>query len=199
MSVTRFLVMPALICGLVVLGLVISPAVGNSGENTDSTGFVRPTFHGSVSWSEGLAIAEVEGPPGAPVTLRVTMFTQGPGGQTVTRSDISGTFDSTGLYMMAASLGDLAGWTDFDLVLEAVVASAGGDVLKSDTWGLRKRSLDPSSPNAPVAPGGGTGAVAAPGTVAPLLPYSWAALPYGQDVILFQCAPTGIEGVIPVN
>ncbi len=199
MTLSRFVAMPALLSGLVVLGLVLTPAAGNSGENPDTGVPARPVLYGSVSWGEGLAIASVEGPAGSPVSLRVTIITAGASGASVTQSDLAGVLDANGVYSYTAALGDLASWADFDIVLEAHIPDGNGGTVVSDAWGLRKRTFDPSSPQAPSAPVGGVGAVAAPGTIAPLLPYSWATMQYGQDVVLFQCAPTGIEGVIPVN
>ena len=199
MTTKQFLTLPALLSGLLVVCLLIAPAVGNGGSKVSGSDSGGPSLWAQVSWAEGYVRAHAEGVPGAPVELSVTLVTIGTAGHSTSQFNLPGVFDVNGEYVVGVSLSNLLPGADFDLVVNAVSPGANGVLEQSATWGLRKRTFDPSDPNAPTAPSGGSGLVAAPGTQAPLLPYTWAALPYQSDVVLFQCAPTGIEGVIPVN
>ena len=133
------------------------------------------------------------------LSLSVSIVSYVATGNVTTQFSLPGVFDANGEYMIAVQLSSLLPWTDFDLAVEVASVGFNGLAQQSLTWGLRKRSFDPSDPNAPTAPSGGSGLIAAPGTQAPLLPYTWASMTYQSDIVLFQCAPTGIEGVIPVN
>jgi hypothetical protein len=199
MTIKRFLTLPALLGGLLVVCLLMSPAVGNGGDKSTNGHDGSPSLWAEVSWAEGQVSAYAEGVPGAPLSLSVSIVSYVATGNVTTQFSLPGVFDANGEYMIAVQLSSLLPWTDFDLAVEVASVGFNGLAQQSLTWGLRKRSFDPSDPNAPTAPSGGSGLIAAPGTQAPLLPYTWASMTYQSDIVLFQCAPTGIEGVIPVN
>jgi hypothetical protein len=199
MTIKRFLTLPALLSGLLVVCLLMSPVVGNGRDKPSDSHDGSPSLWAEVSWAEGQVTTYAEGVPGAPLALSVSMVSYAATGNVTTQFSIPGVFDANGEYVIAVQLSSLLSWTDFDLMVEVDSVGFNGLAQRSSTWGLRKRTFDPSDPNAPVAPSGGSGLIAAPGTQAPLLPYSWASMTYQSDIVLFQCAPTGIEGVIPVN
>lgn len=199
MTVKRFLTLPALLGAVLAVSLLLSPAVGNSGEKVNEHPDDGPSLWAELSWTEGIARAHVEGIPGTPVELRVTIIAYTTTGTSTSQTSLMGAYDVNGEFVVNVPLSMFLPWTEFDMIIDAVSVGFAGNAQVSDTWGLRKRVFDPNSPFAPVAPAGGAGAVAAPGTQAPLLPYTWASMNYQSTVVLFQCAPTGIEGVIPVN
>ena len=184
MTIKRFMTLPVLLSGLLALCFLIAPAVCNDGAKVPGSGNGGPSLWAQVSWAEGEVCAHAEGIPGAPLELSVTVVTLGGSEPFSAHVTLPGVFDVNGEFVAGVPLTQLLQWADFDIIVSVASAGSNGVLAQSGAWGLRKRTFDPSHPNAPMAPSGGSGLVPAPGTQAPLLPYTWASMSHQSNIVL---------------
>jgi hypothetical protein len=163
----------------------------------------RTSIEVSVSSGEDSMSLRAEGPSGVPGLLRIAVLIHGPSGPTITPFYVPFVFDQNGDWSLPpARLEAFSALTDFEMVMD-IVSYHDGVAEASELWGVRMQRFPVGASGAPAPGTGGMALYAAPGTQSPLYPYTWAAIlvpgAVEQEILFFEAAFTGIEGVIPVN
>ncbi|MAG57020.1 MAG: hypothetical protein CMJ83_12060 [Planctomycetes bacterium] len=192
-------IVPLLLIGVLGAAFLMSPAPASGGK-PESDDHKAPRLEAYVVASENLVQLRASGVPGGAGVFRVALLVNAASGPVTWLLEMPFYFDATGQWQLSPiALTELAVLESFDVVMDVAVMS-GGTPVSSDLWGLRLRSFAPGAQNAPSV-GGGVSNHPLPNTQSPTFPYSWATIAVGElgGVASFHCAPTGLEGVIPVN